>query len=109
MYHKHYSGKKGKWNFSGEKNYDADSALYYHSEVGSVFGDSCVHYYERTWFYPNGNKRRYIYVDFKKRKKASITDISYSEDGEITDNIFMKAKRQPEQNNPLKIDWEKNE
>lgn len=105
----HFSGKKGKWNFSGERLYK-DSSIYYFSVYGSVFGDTCVYYLEKKWYYPNGDIKRHIYVDFKNRRRAKIVDKSYSEKGELVNDLLLKARRKPEQNNPKKVDWgEKNE
>ena len=100
----HFSGKKGKWNFSGQRLYK-DSLLFYSDVYGSVFEDSTVYYLERTWFYPNGQKKRYIYVDFKKPRRARIIDKTFSESGELTESVLLKAKRLPEQNDPTKVEW----
>jgi hypothetical protein len=100
----HFSGKKGKWNFSGQRLYK-DSVLFYSDVYGSVYEDSTVYYLEKTWFYPNGQKKRYIYVDFKKSRRARIIDKSFSESGELTEDVSKKAKRLPEQNDPTKVEW----
>jgi hypothetical protein len=103
----HISGKKGKWNYSGQQLYK-DGILFYSDVYGLVFEDSTVYYLERTWFYPNGEKKRYIYVDFKKSRRARIIDKTFSESGEVTEHILKKAKRLPQQNDPTKVEWSKN-
>lgn len=100
----HFSGKKGKWNYSGQRLYK-DGLLYYSDVYGSVFEDSTVYYLEKTWFYPNGEKKRYIFVDFKKPRRARIIDKSFSELGEVTEHILKKANRLPQQNDPIKVEW----
>ena len=103
-YREHFSGHKGKWNFSGQRLFK-DSLMYYSDVYGSVFGDSTIYYFERKWFNQNGTLRRYVFVNFKKPKRAKLIDKTYSNSGELIEKSFMKAKRVPVQINPEKLDW----
>ena len=79
--------------------------MYYSDVYGSVFGDSTIYYFERKWFNQNGTLRRYVFVNFKKPKRAKLIYKTYSNSGELIEKSFRKAKRVPIQINPEKLDW----
>lgn len=79
--------------------------LFYSSVYESLPGDTSVYFFERKWYYTNGELERHIIVDFKKRKRARITDKNYSEEGNLIDEIDKKAKRKPEETNPELLNW----
>lgn len=103
-YREHFSGKKGKWSFSGERLFK-DSLMYYSSFYESLENDNYVYYFERKWYHFNGELERHIIVNFKKRNRARIIDKSYSQDGNLIEKKDKKVHRDPEETNPEKINW----
>ena len=102
----HFSGHKGPWSMSGVTYTNPEGVLLKKSVYYGKHEDSTVFYSTKEFFDENGNKTRYILVDFKKKNKAKIVDIAYQANGKIKTKMVKSASRKPSELDPAELDWQ---